>query len=450
MCPKYVYYFGDGKADGSAKLRNLLGGKGCNLAEMANLGLPVPPGFTITTEVCTYFYANNKTYPAELAADVKKNLEQVEASLGRKFGDAKDPLLVSVRSGARVSMPGMMDTVLNIGLNDDTVKGLAARMGERSAWDCYRRFVQMYGDVVLGLKPQSKEQIDPFEEIIDKMKSARGIKYDTELTTEDLKQLVVQFKEAVKKRLGADFPDKPEDQLWGAIKAVFGSWNTPRAISYRQLNKIPEDWGTAVTVQAMVFGNTGDRSGTGVAFTRNPATGEKAFYGEYLTNAQGEDVVAGIRTPQPVSTLANDFPDVYKQLTEISTLLEKHFHEMQDIEFTFENGRLFMLQTRDGKRTGFAAVKIAVDMVAEGLKTKEEALLKFDPNLINCCSRYLRLPPSRKPLRRTASSPRGWRRVPALPPARRSSSLMKPRRWLPRATRSSSSAWKPAPKISAA
>jgi len=383
MCAKYVYYFGDGKADGASKLRNLLGGKGSNLAEMANLGLPVPPGFTITTEVCTYFYANHLTYPAELAAEVKNNLSRVEVSMGRKFGDARDPLLVSVRSGARVSMPGMMDTVLNIGLNDDTVKGLAARMGERSAWDCYRRFVQMYGDVVLGLKPESKEQIDPFEEIIDRIKAARGIKYDTELTAEDLKQLVKQFKEAVKNRLGLDFPDNPEDQLWGAIKAVFGSWNTPRAISYRQLNKIPEDWGTAVNVQAMVFGNTGERSGTGVAFTRNPATGEKVFYGEYLTNAQGEDVVAGIRTPQPVTSLAHDFPDIYKQLTDISALLEKHFHEMQDIEFTFENDRLFMLQTRDGKRTGFAAVKIAVDMVAEGLKTKEEALIKFDPDQLN-------------------------------------------------------------------
>ncbi len=451
MSPKYVYYFGDGKADGASKLRNLLGGKGSNLAEMANLGLPVPPGFTITTEVCTYFNANNFTYPAELPTEVQSNLTRVETSIGRKFGDAGDPLLVSVRSGARVSMPGMMDTVLNIGLNDDTVKGLAARMGERSAWDCYRRFVQMYGDVVLGLKPESKEQPDPFEEIIGRMKTAKGIKYDTELTAADLQQLVKQFKEAVKSRLGLDFPDKPEDQLWGAIKAVFGSWNTPRAISYRQMNKIPEDWGTAVNVQAMVFGNTGERSGTGVAFTRNPATGEKAFYGEYLTNAQGEDVVAGIRTPQPVSSLVNDFPAIYKQLTEIASQLEQHFHEMQDIEFTFENDRLFMLQTRDGKRTGFAAIKIAVDMVAEGLKTKEQALIKFDPDQLNQLLQPIFEPSAKQEAAaRSASSPRDWQQVPAPPPARSCSSPTKPRRWLPAAKRSSSSAWRPAPRTSAA
>lgn len=383
MSPKYVYFFGDGAADGSAKLRDLLGGKGCNLAEMANLGLPVPPGFTVTTEVCTYFYAHGKTYPTELDTELRNSLAKLETSMGRKFGDPTNPLLVSVRSGARVSMPGMMDTVLNIGLNDQTIQGLATRMGERSAWDCYRRFVQMYGDVVLGLKPETKTEADPFEAIIEKVKHEKNIKFDTDLTTDDLKNLVRQFKQAVKDRLGKEFPDDAMTQLWGAIQAVFGSWNTPRANTYRQLNKIPEEWGTAVNVQAMVFGNTGLKSGTGVAFTRNPATGEKAFFGEYLTNAQGEDVVAGIRTPKPVIELNSEFPAIYQQLIGIAHKLEEHFHEMQDLEFTFENEKLFMLQTRDGKRTGFAAVAIAVDMVEEGLKTVEEALVKMDPNALN-------------------------------------------------------------------
>lgn len=381
---KYVYYFGGKKADGTAEMKNLLGGKGANLAEMVNLKLPVPPGFTISTEVCTYYYSNKNTYPKDLKKQVEEALEKVEKEVGAKFGDAENPLLVSVRSGARASMPGMMDTVLNLGLNDTTVQGLIKKSGnERFAYDSYRRFVAMYGDVVLGLKPQTKDDIDPFEEILEAKKHARGIKQDIELDVNDLKELVSEFKKAIKDRLNIDFPDDPMDQLWGAIGAVFGSWMNERAKVYRKLNGIPESWGTAVNVQAMVFGNLGETSGTGVAFTRNAATGENEFYGEYLMNAQGEDVVAGIRTPQPISTLQEKDPKSYEQLLEIRKILEDHYRDMLDIEFTIQEGRLYMLQCRVGKRTAFAAVKIAYDMVKEGRIKPKEALMRIEPDQLN-------------------------------------------------------------------
>jgi pyruvate,orthophosphate dikinase len=371
---KYVYFFG-GKAEGSAEMKNLLGGKGANLAEMTNIGLPVPAGFTLTTEVCTAYYANNKTYPAELKAQVEEALKKTEAVMGSKFGDPKKPLLVSCRSGARVSMPGMMDTVLNIGLNESTLRGLIESTGnERFAWDSYRRFVQMYGDVVLDLKPQTKEEHDPFEEILHDLKHERNVKLDTELTVPDLKELVKRFKKVVKEKKGKDFPDDPMEQMWGAIAAVFGSWNNDRANVYRRQYGYPHDWGTAANICSMVFGNMGDDCCTGVAFTRDPATGEKVFYGEYLINAQGEDVVAGIRTPKKIAELQKEMPAVYKQLDEIRNILEKHYRDVQDIEFTVQKGKLWMLQTRNGKRTGFAGVRFAVDMVHEGLITKEEAL----------------------------------------------------------------------------
>jgi pyruvate,orthophosphate dikinase len=372
---KYVYFFGGGKAEGRADMKELLGGKGANLAEMTNIGLPVPAGFTLTTEICTYYYAHNQQYPPELKAEVDHALRKTEEVMGAKFGDPKNPLLVSCRSGARVSMPGMMDTVLNIGLNEATLHGLIAKTGnERFGWDSYRRFVQMYGDVVLGLKPQSKKEIDPFEHIMDEMKHAKGVKLDTELTTDDLKELVKRFKKAVKERTGKDFPDNVHDQMWGAISAVFGSWMNDRAIVYRRQYGIPHEWGTAANICSMVFGNMGDDCCTGVAFTRDPATGEKVFYGEYLINAQGEDVVAGIRTPKKIAELQRDMPEVYKQLDDIRNILEKHYRDVQDIEFTVQKKKLWMLQTRNGKRTGFAAVRFAVDMVHEGLITTEEAL----------------------------------------------------------------------------
>jgi len=383
--PRYIYYFGDGKADGTADMKNLLGGKGANLAEMTNIGLPVPPGFTITTEVCTYYYANNHTYPKNLfEKEIPAMLARLEKSVGKKFGDPKNPLLVSVRSGARASMPGMMDTILNLGLNDETVEGLAKLTNNpRFAWDCYRRFVQMYGDVVLGLKPTNKKDIDPFEAIIETKKHQCGITHDTDLTTDDLKDLVKQFKQAIKDRTGKDFPTNPFEQLRGAISAVFGSWNNERAIVYRRLNNIPHDWGTACNIQAMAFGNMGENSGTGVAFTRDPATGENVFYGEYLMNAQGEDVVAGIRTPLKISELQKQNPDIYAQLEKIRKTLEKHFRDMMDIEFTIENGKLYMLQCRVGKRTGFAAIKIALDMKDERLISEKEALLRIEPEQLN-------------------------------------------------------------------
>lgn len=382
--PKYVYFFGGGKAEGRADMKELLGGKGANLAEMVNIGLPVPAGFTITTEVCSYYYAKNKTYPKELKKQVLDALAKVEKVMGAKFGDPKNPLLVSVRSGARASMPGMMDTILNLGLNEATVQGLIEKTNNpRFAYDSYRRFVQMYGDVVLGLKPKDKKDIDPFEAIIESKKRMHNIEHDTELTAEHLKELVYEFKAAIKEKTGKDFPEDPMEQLWGAIGAVFESWNNERAIVYRKLNNIPHDWGTACNVQAMVFGNMGNDSGTGVAFTRDAATGENEFYGEFLMNAQGEDVVAGIRTPLPIAKLKEENPAIYKQLLDIRKKLEKHYKDMMDIEFTIQEGKLWMLQCRVGKRTGFAAVKIAYDMVKEKLISKEEALLRIEPIQLN-------------------------------------------------------------------
>jgi len=378
---QYIYTFTEGGAEGDATMKNLLGGKGANLAEMANLGLPVPPGFTISTEVCTYYYEHGKTYPSGLLEKtLPEALASLESTMGKKLGDPDDPLLVSVRSGARASMPGMMDTILNLGLNDRTVEGLAERSGNpRFAWDCYRRFVQMYGDVVMELKPVDARHEDPFEEILDRKKAARGIELDTELDTNDLKELVGEYKQAILDATGMEFPEDPLEQLKGAIGAVFGSWNNERAIIYRKLNHIPGYWGTACNVQAMVFGNMGESSGTGVAFTRDAASGENIFYGEYLMNAQGEDVVAGTRTPLPITDLKAQNPAIYAQLDDIRMRLEQHYRDMMDIEFTIENGRLFMLQCRVGKRTGLAAVRIAYEMQQEGLIDEKEAILRIDP-----------------------------------------------------------------------
>lgn len=386
---KWVYSFGK-TTDGKADMRNLLGGKGANLAEMSSLGLPVPPGFTITTEVCTAFYENDKKYPEDLKPQVLEALATIENETGMQFGHTENPLLVSVRSGARVSMPGMMDTVLNLGLNDQTVEGLAKKSGdERFAWDSYRRFIQMYGDVVMGLEHHD------FEDIMEQHKRDMDITEDTDVTAEGWKTVVAQYKELVQRELGRPFPEDPQEQLWGAIGAVFSSWMVPRAIKYREINDIPGDWGTAVNVQAMVFGNMGDDCATGVAFTRDPATGENFFYGEYLVNAQGEDVVAGIRTPQSLTVKGKEkegsdlpameevMPDVFKQLDDVRHTLEQHYRDMQDIEFTVQQGTLYMLQTRSGKRTAAAALKIAVDMVEEGLITQEEALLRLDPSALD-------------------------------------------------------------------
>ncbi len=381
---KYVYAFGARAAEGNGGQKDLLGGKGANLAEMGKLGLPVPPGFTISTEVCTYYYAHKQSYPKGLREEVEAKLRAVEKKLGRVFGDSKNPLTVSVRSGAKASMPGMMDTILNLGLNDKTVKGLAqVSKNPRFAWDCYRRFVAMYGDVVLDMKPLDRRERDPFEVILEKKKLAYGVHLDTELPVEALKELVRDFKAEIRYRTGKIFPDDPIEQLWGAIGAVFGSWMNARAIVYRQLNGIPESWGTAVTVQSMVFGNLGEDCGTGVAFTRDPASGENVFYGEYLINAQGEDVVAGVRTPQKIATLEKKMPKVYKQLLEFRRTLEDHYGDMQDIEFTVERGTLWMLQTRTGKRTGFAEVRIAVEMVEENRITPEQAVLRVNPDSLN-------------------------------------------------------------------
>ncbi len=376
---KYVYFFGEGKVQGTGDMKNLLGGKGANLAEMSSIGIPVPAGFTITTEVCTHYYNHNKQYPADLERQVLDNLKSVEKTMGGKFGDPQNPLLLSVRSGARVSMPGMMETVLNLGLNDEIARGLIEKSGnERFVYDAYRRFIQTYGDVVMGVQPRGKE-IDPFEAAIEKIKEKRGVHLDTELTADDLQELVADFKKIVKKRTGKTFPDDPTEQLWGGIGAVFDSWNGQRAIIYRNIHNIPHDWGTAVNVQSMVYGNMGDDCATGVAFTRNPSTGEKKFYGEYLINAQGEDVVAGVRTPEPVAKMARQLPEAYTTLEGIYKKLEKHYRDMQDIEFTVQEGRLWMLQTRTGKRTTQAALKIAVDMVKERLITKKEAVARIDP-----------------------------------------------------------------------
>jgi len=384
MAKKYVYFFGAGAAEGNMKMKNLLGGKGANLAEMAGIGLPVPPGFTVSTEVCTLFYKNRRRIPGAVRAEVEKNLRRLEKAVGQGLGDPKNPLLVSIRSGARASMPGMMDTILNLGLNEKTVAALIAKTGNaRFAYDSYRRFVQMYGDVVLGLKPVHKDEIDPFEAIIERKKHERGVRNDLDLTAEDLKDLVTRFKAAIKEKTGQDFPEDPMKQLWGAVGAVFGSWMNDRAIAYRKMYDIPESWGTAVNVQLMVFGNMGNDSGTGVAFTRDAATGENVFYGEYLMNAQGEDVVAGIRTPRPIVDLKRDDAKAYAELERIRHTLERHYRDMMDIEFTIQQGQLYMLQCRVGKRTAFAAIKIAVDMVGEKLIGEREALARIEPDQLN-------------------------------------------------------------------
>src|SRR6516162_10542572 len=367
---KYVYTWGNKKADGDGSMKPLLGGKGANLAEMTRIGLPVPPGFTITTEVCTYYYANKRTYPKSLQAQIETGIANMEKILGKKFGDMEKPLLVSVRSGARDSMPGMMDTILNLGLNDQTVLALVgATKNERFAWDCYRRFIQMYGDVVMGVQKRPSEDHEPFETVIHGLKHDRYHTEieDTKLNVEDLKELVNRFKGLIKERTGREFPQDPWKQLWGAVGAVFGSWMNDRAIVYRRKYNIPSEWGTAVNVQAMVYGNTGDRSGSGVAFTRDPATGEKVFYGEFLINAQGEDVVAGVRTPEPVAQLKNHLPEAFAELEKVRKTLESHFKDVQDFEFTIQDDKLFMLQTRNGKRTGLAAVRFAIEMEKEKL-----------------------------------------------------------------------------------
>jgi pyruvate,orthophosphate dikinase len=381
---RYVYAFGAGKTDGRANMKDLLGGKGANLAEMSRLKLPVPPGFTISTEVCTYYYAHGRTYPSSLKSQMADGLRRIEKALGRRFGDPARPLLVSVRSGARASMPGMMDTILNLGLNDRTVAGVIKETGNaRFAYDSYRRFVQMYGDVVLGLKPEGKDEEDPFEIALQEKKRERGVTLDTELDAEALRELVDEFKTLIKMRKGVLFPEDPQEQLRGAIGAVFGSWMNQRAITYRKLNGIPETWGTAVNVQAMVFGNMGADSGTGVAFTRDPATGDNVFYGEFLMDAQGEDVVAGTRTPLPIASLERESRAAYGELLNIRRTLERHYRDMMDIEFTIQQQRLYMLQCRVGKRTAFAAIKIAVDMVREKLISTDEALKRVDPEQLN-------------------------------------------------------------------
>jgi pyruvate, orthophosphate dikinase len=379
-----IFFFGNGKAEGNASMRDLLGGKGAGLHEMTRIGIPVPPGFTISTAVCGYYDSHSHRYPKGIEGQVAQALARVEKILDRRFGAADNPLLVSVRSGARESMPGMMDTVLNLGLNDRTVQGLIQRTkNPRFVFDSYRRFIHMYADVVLGIKAASKTNGDPLAAILDRKKNARGARFDTDLDAADLQDLVCEYKAEIKKTLGKDFPEDPMDQLWRAIGAVFGSWNNDRAIAYRELYQIPHDWGTAVNVQAMVFGNLGDDCATGVAFTRDPATGDKRFYGEFLVNAQGEDVVAGIRTPRPIAELCQAMPKAASELQKVCKLLEKHYREMQDIEFTIEKGKLWMLQTRAAKRTGFAAVRIAVDMVEERIISKKEALLRIEPDQLN-------------------------------------------------------------------
>ena len=371
---KYVYLF----TEGNANMREILGGKGANLAEMTNIGLPVPQGFTISTEACTQYYEDGRQINDEIQAQIMEYIDKMEAITGKKFGDLENPLLVSVRSGARASMPGMMDTILNLGLNEEVVSVMAEKSGNaRWAWDCYRRFIQMYSDVVMEVGKKY------FEELIDKMKEAKGVTLDVELTADDLKELANQFKAEYKAKIGTDFPSDPKEQLMGAVKAVFRSWDNPRANYYRMQNEIPYSWGTAVNVQAMAFGNMGDDCGTGVAFTRDPATGEKKLMGEFLTNAQGEDVVAGVRTPMPIAMMEEKFPEAYKQFVEVCGILENHYRDMQDMEFTVEHGKLYMLQTRNGKRTASAALKIAVALVNEGLKTKEEALLMLDPKQLD-------------------------------------------------------------------
>src|SRR3989344_873112 len=375
---KNIYSFGAGNAEGNGQMKELLGGKGAGLAEMTNAGVPVPPGFTVTTEVCNYYHSHGESLPENFEKDFIDAMEKLQKQSGKKFGDKKNPLLISVRSGAKFSMPGMMDTVLNLGLNDDVVQGLVELTGDmRFSWDAYRRFIQMFGNVVQGIEKNN------FEDVLNNVKAKKGIKLDTELSAEDLQEIVVNCKEVYKEHVKTDFPQDPWKQLEAARNAVFESWNNQRAITYRRLNKISDDLGTAVNVQAMVFGNMGDDSATGVGFTRNPSTGANEFYGEYLTNAQGEDVVAGIRTPKHIEKLADEMPKAYKQLREITSKLEKHYRDVQDFEFTIEKGTLYMLQTRNGKRTAQAAIKIAVDMVSEGLIQKEEALMRLEPEFLD-------------------------------------------------------------------
>jgi pyruvate,orthophosphate dikinase len=447
---KWVYSFGPEKTEGRGDMRNLLGGKGANLAEMSSLGLPVPPGFTITTEVCTYFYANGKTYPPDLKDAVSEAIAAVGRQADRAFGDAGNPLLVSVRSGARASMPGMMDTVLNLGLNDDSVKTLAQTSGDdRFAYDSYRRFIQMYSNVVLEVDSHN------FEEIIEGFKDRKGHTLDTDLTAADWRDVIADYKRKVEEETGKPFPQDPHDQLWGAVGAVFSSWMNQRAITYRRLNSIPADWGTAVSVQAMVFGNMGATSATGVAFTRNPSTGAKELYGEFLVNAQGEDVVAGIRTPQNITEVARKaagsdkpsleavMPEVFKQFVETTQLLEKHYKDMQDMEFTVERGKLWMLQTRNGKRTGRAALRLAVDMADEGLITREEAIGRVEPMTLDQL-----LHPTIDPNHKGTPIAVG---LPASPGAARSCSRRtRPNRSNRRAARRSSCASRPRPRTSTA
>ncbi|MBQ1283834.1 MAG: pyruvate, phosphate dikinase, partial [Clostridia bacterium] len=374
MAHKYCYLF----KEGDASMRELLGGKGANLAEMTKIGLPVPQGFTVSTEACTQYYEDGRQINADIQAEIMASIEKMEEICGKKFGDTENPLLVSVRSGARASMPGMMDTILNLGLNEEVVNVIAAKSGNpRWAWDCYRRFIQMYSDVVMEVGKKY------FEQLIDEMKEEKGVTQDIELTAEDLKTLAGQFKAEYKNKIGKDFPSDPKEQLMGAVEAVFRSWDNPRANVYRRDNDIPYSWGTAVNVQMMAFGNMGDKCGTGVAFTRDPATGEKKLMGEFLTNAQGEDVVAGVRTPMPIAQMAEKFPEAFKQFVEVCGILENHYRDMQDMEFTVEHGKLYMLQTRNGKRTVHAALKIAVDLVNEKMCTKEEAILKVEPKQLD-------------------------------------------------------------------
>jgi pyruvate, orthophosphate dikinase len=437
---KWVYFFGNKKAEGRAEQKNLLGGKGANLHEMTRLGIPVPAGFTITTEACIYYTSNKKQYPQGMWKQVEEALTKLEKAMGASFGDPNDPLLVSVRSGARVSMPGMMDTVLNLGLNDTSLKGLIAKTkNERFAYDSYRRFIQMFSDVVMGIEKPV------FERLIEAKKHEKKVKLDTELTAQDLKELVDLFKRVFKEKTGKEFPQEPKEQLKYAINAVFGSWDNQRAVTYRRLNKIPGDWGTAVNVQAMAFGNMGENSGTGVAFTRDPGTGEKRFFGEYLINAQGEDVVAGVRTPMPIAELKKQMPKIYAELEGIYKRLEKHYRDMQDIEFTIQEGKLYMLQCRVGKRTAAAAVKIAVDMVKEKMISKEEGVLRVAPSssTSSCILAWTR----RRSRRR---SRRACRRRPARRSGRSSSPRPRPRTWPPRASAWSWSASRPRPRTSAA
>ena len=394
MSKKYVYLF----SEGNANMRELLGGKGANLAEMTNIGLPVPQGFTITTEACTQYYEDGRKISPEIQAEIMEYITKMEGITGKKFGDLENPLLVSVRSGARASMPGMMDTILNLGLNEDVVEVMAKKSGNpRWAWDCYRRFIQMYSDVVMEVGKKY------FEQLIDQMKEKRGVTQDVELTADDLKELAGQFKAEYKSKIGTDFPTDPKEQLMGAVQAVFRSWDNPRANVYRRDNDIPYSWGTAVNVQSMAFGNMGDDCGTGVAFTRNPATGEKKLFGEFLTNAQGEDVVAGVRTPMPIQEMADKFPEAFAQFQNVCQLLENHYHDMQDMEFTVENGKLYMLQTRNGKRTPAAALKIACDLVDEGQISEKQAVAMIDPRSLDHDRPPLSGHPAASPVRRRGS-----------------------------------------------